>query len=150
MKLEHEKNKKAVEELKKRRANGEKGLMVRNGHVVVWQPQINTSIVLTSHNSAVQQSSSRWLSNSIIANVDLNLSFSIKKYKSLSVFYTNADQFVNKRDLLLVQIANKNPDLILISELLQNFQVLPFIQLCLHFQDTLHILISMQIVSYLI
>ena len=147
MKLEHEKNKKAVEELKKRRANGEKGLMVRNGHVVAWQPQINTSIVLTSHNSAVQQSSSRWLSNSIIANVDLNLSF---KYKSLSVFYTNADQFVNKRDLLLVQIANKNPDLILISELLQNFQVLPFIQLCLHFQDTLHILISMQIVSYLI
>jgi len=34
------------------------------------------------------------------------------------VLYTNADQFINKRDLLLVQIANKNPDLILISEIL--------------------------------
>ena len=58
MKLEREKNKKAIEELKKKRANGEKGVMVRNGHVVARQPQINTNIVLTSQNSAVQQSSS--------------------------------------------------------------------------------------------
>jgi len=34
------------------------------------------------------------------------------------VLYTNADQFVNKRDLLLAQIANQTPDLILISEML--------------------------------
>ena len=37
------------------------------------------------------------------------------------MFYTNAYQFVNKRDLLLVQIADKNPNLILISELLPKF-----------------------------
>jgi len=51
-KLECEKNKKAVEELKKRHANGEKGLTVCNGYVVARQPQINTNIVLTSQNSA--------------------------------------------------------------------------------------------------
>jgi len=57
-KLECKKNKKAVEELKQRRANSEKGLMVCNGYVVAGQPQINTNIVLTSQNSAVEQSSS--------------------------------------------------------------------------------------------
>ena len=34
------------------------------------------------------------------------------------MFYTNADQFINKRDLLQVQIASKIPDLILITEIL--------------------------------
>ena len=34
------------------------------------------------------------------------------------MFYTNADQFINKRDLLQIQIASKNPDLILITEIL--------------------------------
>ena len=39
--------------------------------------------------------------------------------KSLNIFYTNADQFLNKRDLLLVQItSHTTPDIILISEML--------------------------------
>ena len=37
--LNMKKNKKAVEELKKRHTNGEKGLMVHNGYVVARQPQ---------------------------------------------------------------------------------------------------------------
>jgi len=84
---------------------------------------------------------------SSIANVDPNLSFSINNYKSLSVFYTNTDQFVNKRDLLLVQIADKNPDLILISELLPKFSKF---YCSSSFVCTSRILISMQIVSCLI
>ena len=66
------------------------------------------------------------------------------------MFYTDADQFVNKRDLLLVQIADKNPDLILISELLPKFSSFTVHPARLHFQDTLHILILMQIMSCLI
>jgi len=53
-------------------------------------------------------------------NHQLVRSTTYSSYKSLSVLYiyTNADQLIKKRDLLLVQIANKNPDLILISEIL--------------------------------
>jgi len=50
-----------------------------------------------------------------IISEDHQPSISSSNYKSLSVLYTNADQFINKRDLL-VQIAN--PYLILISEIL--------------------------------
>jgi len=38
--------------------------------------------------------------------------------KSLQVLYTNADQFINKRDLLLAKIAGKSPDIIVITEML--------------------------------
>ena len=39
--------------------------------------------------------------------------------KSLNILYTNADQFLNKRDFLLVQImTHPTPDIILISEML--------------------------------
>ena len=41
----------------------------------------------------------------------------INKYK-LKVLYTNADQFLNKRDHLLVHIAGNTPDIIVISEML--------------------------------
>jgi len=40
--------------------------------------------------------------------------------KNLHVLYTNADQFINKHDLLTAQIAGKNPDIIFISEMLPN------------------------------
>jgi len=39
--------------------------------------------------------------------------------KSSQVLYTNADQFINKCDLLLAQIAGKTPDIIVIAEMLQ-------------------------------
>jgi len=39
--------------------------------------------------------------------------------KSLNILYTNADKFLNKRDLLSVQIIRQpTPDIILISEML--------------------------------
>ena len=37
--------------------------------------------------------------------------------KSLQVLYTNADQFINKHDPLLAQIARKSPDIIVITEI---------------------------------
>jgi len=43
MKLEREKNKKAVEELKRRRANDEKDLIIWNGHVVARQLQLSNA-----------------------------------------------------------------------------------------------------------
>ena len=39
-------------------------------------------------------------------------------FQSLTVFYTNADQFLNKRDELQMFIAGNEPDIILISEIL--------------------------------
>ena len=37
----------------------------------------------------------------------------------MRVLYTNADQFLNKRDLLLAQLANDHPpDIIIITEML--------------------------------
>ena len=36
----------------------------------------------------------------------------------MKVLYTNADQFLNKRDHLLVHIAGNTPDIIVISEML--------------------------------
>ena len=42
---------------------------------------------------------------------------------SLKCFYTNADQFVNKRDDLLTMISDDRPDLILITEVIPKKQV---------------------------
>ena len=46
------------------------------------------------------------MTNKIVSNV------------SLKCFYTNADQFVNKRDDLLMMISDDRPDLILITEVI--------------------------------
>ena len=39
--------------------------------------------------------------------------------------YTNADQFVNKRDCLLAQIADDEPDVIMITEVIPKSQANP-------------------------
>ena len=41
------------------------------------------------------------------------------------MLYTNADQFLNKREELLMLIANDNPDLIIITEVIPKAQVNP-------------------------
>ena len=43
----------------------------------------------------------------------------------LKILYTNADQFVNKRDDLLMLIAGNEPDIILINETIPKAQSLP-------------------------
>ena len=45
--------------------------------------------------------------------------------KELKFFYTNADQFVNKRDDLLARIADDEPDVILITEVIPKCQSNP-------------------------
>ena len=40
--------------------------------------------------------------------------------ENLNILYTNADQFLNKREELLILIANDNPDLIIITEVIPN------------------------------
>jgi len=52
-KLEREKHKRVVEELKRRRTNGEKGLIIRNGHIVIRQPQM----IISAPSPADQNSS---------------------------------------------------------------------------------------------
>ena len=48
--------------------------------------------------------------------------------EGLSFFYTNADQFVNKRDDLLMRITNNEPDVILITEVIPKKQENPITQ----------------------
>jgi len=56
-------------------------------------------------------------------NRNIHLSCSFNEYKtSLKVFYTNADQFLNKRDDLLLHIAGNEPDVIMITEVLPKVQ----------------------------
>ena len=43
----------------------------------------------------------------------------------MKIFYTNADQFPNKRDELLMIIAGNEPDIILITETIPKAQLLP-------------------------
>ena len=63
--------------------------------------------------------------NSVYSNDDSvnfdNLSTQISnsvRHKCLDIFYTNADQFSNKKDDLCMAITNKEPDIILITEVL--------------------------------
>ena len=48
--------------------------------------------------------------------------------EGLNYFYTNGDQFVNKRDELLMRIANDQPDIILITEIIPKKQEHPITQ----------------------
>ena len=45
--------------------------------------------------------------------------------KQLKILYTNADQFVNKRDNLLMTIAHDKPDVIMITEVIPKCQINP-------------------------
>ena len=45
-----------------------------------------------------------------------------KTINSLKVLYTNADQFLNKRDDFLLHIAGNEPDVIMITEVLPKVQ----------------------------
>ena len=45
--------------------------------------------------------------------------------KQLQVYYTNADQLVNKRDDLAMQIAGSEPDIMMLTEVIPKAQVLP-------------------------
>lgn len=54
------------------------------------------------------------------------------KQDVLTILYTNADQFVNKRDDLLASIAGKEPDIILITEVIPKSQRNPISHSLLH------------------
>jgi len=55
----------------------------------------------------------------LISPPDNTSKVSVAVNKSLKVLYTNVDQFLNKRDLLLAQITgNFTPDIIIITEML--------------------------------
>ena len=45
--------------------------------------------------------------------------------KNLKCLYTNADQFLNKKDDLLIAIADDQPDIMLITEVIPKNQVQP-------------------------
>ena len=47
----------------------------------------------------------------------------------LKCLYTNADQFVNKRDDLVMSIAGDKPDIILITEVIPKKQINPITKL---------------------
>ena len=50
----------------------------------------------------------------------------------MKFFYTNADQFVNKRDDLLCKIAGDEPDVILVTEVIPKSQKNPISQALLN------------------
>ena len=55
--------------------------------------------------------------------------------QDLHCLYTNADQFVNKRDDLVMSIAGDKPDIILITEVIPKNQINPITQALLDIDD---------------
>ena len=55
--------------------------------------------------------------------------------QDLKCLYTNADQFVNKRDDLVMSIAGDKPDIILITEVIPKNQINPITQALLDIDD---------------
>ena len=91
----------------------------------------------TSNQEVFQETSSS--SYSLSSNIYTNNKASKKDApfkkvykKGLTFLYTNADQFVNKRDDLIMFIANDSPDVILITEVIPKKQVNPITQALLN------------------
>ena len=55
-----------------------------------------------------------------------------KSNRKLKFLYTNADQYVNKRDTLLAMIAEDEPDVIMITEVIPKGQVNPIAIASIH------------------
>ena len=101
--FERQKYHKLVEELRERRAQGETGLIIWNGSVIVKPPRFDKPPPSSRTSQPVQ--SSWWIAW-------------FKELNQLSIFYTNIDQFLNKKDDLETAIAGNKPDIILITEIL--------------------------------
>ena len=56
----------------------------------------------------------------------------LKWKNGLKILYTNADQFVNKRDDLIMFIVNNEPDVMMITEVIPKNQVNPITGALLH------------------
>ena len=50
---------------------------------------------------------------------------SVTTISQLKIFYTNTDQFLNKRDDLLMLIANDEPDILILTEVIPKVQLQP-------------------------
>ena len=59
----------------------------------------------------------------------------VSNHSFLKVLYTNADQFVNKRNDLLVMIADDEPDIMLITEVIPKNQTNPITLALLNIDD---------------
>ena len=90
-------------ELKRRLAAGEKDLTIRQGKIV---QKVATN--MDSENST-------WLP-----------SYGTNVKSNLKIFYTNADQFLNKRDELALLLSDEKSDIILVTEVLPKAIVNPF------------------------
>ena len=91
-----------------------------------------------------EEQTSRTTSNPIINNIlmkdntaiessrpktaNTNVCSKVLSKEGLHVFYTNADQFVNKREDLLMRIASDQPDIMLITEIIPKKQEKPITQ----------------------
>ena len=100
-KKEHEAAKELRKELKRRKSQGEDNLIIRRGKIVERkQPPSESS--------------------------DVNMDALLHPCSgNLNILYTNADQFLNKREDLLMLITNNNPDLIIITEVIPKTQINP-------------------------
>ena len=56
------------------------------------------------------------------------------KGEGIKFWYTNADQFINKRDFLLARIADDEPDVIMITEVIPKSQANPIAPSLLAFE----------------
>ena len=70
----------------------------------------NASYLISTDNSTIDQA---------IGNADS------RTLGNLKIFYTNCDQFLNKRDDLLMCVADEPPDIILLVEVIPKAQVAP-------------------------
>ena len=50
--------------------------------------------------------------------ISANQEWTVSYTKGLKFLYTNADQFINKRDYLIMFISNDEPDILMIAEVI--------------------------------
>ena len=109
-----------------------KSLLTLNmfGKFVVAQKRTPNQEVFQETSSSSYNLSSNIYTNNKASKKDAPFKNVYKK--SLTFLYTNADQFVNKRDDLIMFIANDSPDVILITEIIPKKQMNPITQALLN------------------
>ena len=129
---ERETNKKLRLELATRRASGKEDLIIKKGKIVkISHPSKEQSMPRPSTQSRVEfprlGSGTSGLDDSSQPKQNKWLRYGARGTRGgISALYTNADQFVNKRDLLVTEIVGCEPDVIMITEVIPKAQSSPF------------------------
>lgn len=80
----------------------------------------------TTRDTCISRDSSNWLPGLSACDGQVQ-----PKRKGLNIYYSNADQLLNKIEELKMHITNRQPDVIIICEVIPKAQLLPVARVCL-------------------